>query len=606
MPAYTTPGVYVSEATLANINTTTISGPAAVFFGTAQRGPTEATLITDWPTYVATYGPLQNAYDLGYAVYHYFANGGRGCYVVRVVSGAAGDPDGDPADTGSDGVPFYPRGYTATDLTSTVSSSELTDNVATITANSHGFAVGDSVSITGLVTNSVLNVTDSVITAVTENTFSFALTNANVASAAESGTATVTAASRKSKAFGLAAVSVGSWPNTSADGSTGLVAKVVAGSALPSTTSHGSFTLTLTLDGKEVERWVDLSLDPDDSRYISSIVNNYSKYVTVDTVSVAGATALTDWNNNDETLTVSFVGGDDGDAIDGEDYTTAYGKISGIPGNLILNAVGQADSSIVGGLVTVAENRGDSLVIIDPDAADADVAAVKDTATALGNLGGYAAYYAPLLKMSDPAKSGPGAIRDTYPGGAVAGVIVRTEAQRTAAKAPAGYSAEIRGALGTSIPISNNDIGELYAHSPHVNSFKSVPGAGVVVYGARTMARTSPAKYIPIRRSLNYIKHNLKEITEFAVFQPNDPNLWSRVTTVVSNFLADYYRKGGLKGDTANQAFFVRCDATNNTVASQEQGIVNVEVGVALQYPAEFVVINVAQWSGGSNAVDGL
>lgn len=607
MPAYTTPGVYVSEATLAQINSTTVGGTAAVFFGEAERGPTEATLITDWPSYVATYGPLKNAYDLGYAVYHYFGNGGRGCYVVRVVSDTVTGTD-NLADTLPDGVSFYPRGYAGSDLVATVASSELTGNVATVTTTAeHGYVVGDSVSITGLVTNSSLNVTDATISAVTDTTFSFSLVNADLTSVTESGTATVTAASRKETAFDLTASNPGTWANTA---NSGLLAKVIPGSEVHSATSHGSFTLILTLGGKEVERWVDVSLDPDNSRYVQTIVNTYSKYVDVSNVSEItasglGASALV-WNDATDSLTASFTSGSDGATVDGTDYTNAYGKISGIPGNLLLNAVGVSDSGIVGDLVTVAEARGDSLVLVDPDASDESVDALVSTANTLGNLGTYAAHYAPALVMSDPAKSGPGAIRTTYPCGAVAGVIVRTEAQRTAAKAPAGYNAEIRGALGTSIPISNDDIGTLYANSPHVNSFKSIQGAGVVVYGARTMDRTSPGKYVPVRRSLNYIKHNLKEITEFAVFQPNDPNLWSRVTTVVGNFLSDYYRKGGLKGDNSSQAYFVRCDATNNTSASQEQGIVNVEVGVALQYPAEFIVLNIAQWTGGSNAVESI
>jgi len=50
----------------------------------------------------------------------------------------------------------------------------------------------------------------------------------------------------------------------------------------------------------------------------------------------------------------------------------------------------------------------------------------------------------------------------------------------------------------------------------------------------------------------------------------------------------------------------VVCNTTNNTTTSIDQGIVNVEVGVALQYPAEFIVINLSQWTGGSNAVESL
>ena len=208
--------------------------------------------------------------------------------------------------------------------------------------------------------------------------------------------------------------------------------------------------------------------------------------------------------------------------------------------------------------------------------------------------------------MVDPAKTGPGAVRDTYPCGAVAGVIARTENQRTVAKAPAGFAADVRGALGTVYQLSDADIGELYDYNPYINSFKAVPGAGVVVYGARTMATVTADKFIPVRRTLNYIKSSLKDITAFAVFEPNNELLWERLTARVGGFLGDFYRLGGLKGKTSREAFYVVCDSTNNNATSVDQGIVNVEVGIALQYPAEFIVINLAQWTGGSNTVESL
>jgi phage tail sheath protein FI len=59
--------------------------------------------------------------------------------------------------------------------------------------------------------------------------------------------------------------------------------------------------------------------------------------------------------------------------------------------------------------------------------------------------------------------------------------------------------------------------------------------------------------------------------------------------------LNDYRNQGGLRGATPAEAFFVKCDAENNTADQIAQGQVNIEVGVALQYPAEFVVITLSQ-----------
>jgi len=90
-------------------------------------------------------------------------------------------------------------------------------------------------------------------------------------------------------------------------------------------------------------------------------------------------------------------------------------------------------------------------------------------------------------------------------------------------------------------------------------------------------------------------------ITNFAVFEPNDWMLWNMVTSILSQFLTEFWQSGGLQGTSAAEAFFVTCDDTNNTAQSIQQGVVNVEVGVALQYPAEFVVISIGQWAGGQS-----
>jgi hypothetical protein len=84
------------------------------------------------------------------------------------------------------------------------------------------------------------------------------------------------------------------------------------------------------------------------------------------------------------------------------------------------------------------------------------------------------------------------------------------------------------------------------------------------------------------------------------VFEPNDANLWNRVNGVVSNFLNDFWRRGGLAGATADQAFYVKCDSSINTVSSINAGELHIEVGVALQKPAEFVIIRIGQLDGGA------
>jgi hypothetical protein len=75
--------------------------------------------------------------------------------------------------------------------TATITARALTDNVATITtAAAHNFLVGDRVTIAGIAApNTALNGTYAITTVPSATTFTYAKTNANIASASGSGTA---------------------------------------------------------------------------------------------------------------------------------------------------------------------------------------------------------------------------------------------------------------------------------------------------------------------------------------------------------------------------------------------------------------------------------
>jgi phage tail sheath protein FI len=118
--------------------------------------------------------------------------------------------------------------------------------------------------------------------------------------------------------------------------------------------------------------------------------------------------------------------------------------------------------------------------------------------------------------------------------------------------------------------------------------------------GARTLTSTFADVSIPVRRSLNYLNYAIKNATEFAVFEPNDSNLWRTVSGVLRSLLYEFWREGGLVGTRSEEAFYVKCDSVVNTPSSIAAGELRVEVGVALQRPAEFVVIKLGQTSGGT------
>jgi phage tail sheath protein FI len=561
---YTTPGVYVNETPLTSLTSASSGQAAAVFLGEALQGPTTPQLVSNWTSYKSLFGEITTKYDLPYAVYHYFANGGKQAYVIRVASATAQNAQlqNPERDLDADGNPVAPP-WEPGDIAS-----------------------GD-------------NYFEFFPKGMPEDTDPDD-PNADPDADVTTGASAVP--------FTVSARSAGSWGN-------GLTLFLTEGNLEATSTSRATFNLAVALNGKEVERWNDLSLDPGSNRYIDSIVNNYSSFIVVSEVSEVEADANETFPAL-QTLTLQY-GADYGTADDGEgnevpvnvnaaDFNDALRQMDGVKGNLLINAVGKTDTQIVGNTVSYAAERGDSFVIIDPERTDTSVSDIQQTAsrfTAIAGTG-YASHYAPMLKMVDPARTGPGAIRTTFPGGAIAGVIIRTETERNIAKAPAGISAGIRGAIAMEVKISEAELGTLYSGKPHVNSFKVIPGAGLNIYGARTLARTTPDKYIPVRRTLNYVKSSLKDMTEFAVFEPNGPRLWEHISARCSSFLAEMWRQGSLAGSSTSQAFYVVCNDTNNTQVTIDQGIVNVDVGVALAYPAEFIVVNISQWTGGANAAE--
>ena len=114
--------------------------------------------------------------------------------------------------------------------------------------------------------------------------------------------------------------------------------------------------------------------------------------------------------------------------------------------------------------------------------------------------------------------------------------------------------------------------------------------------GARTTKQDGTAnRYVNMRRSLTYIEKRLNDLGQFALFENNTEQLWARLITVLGGFLNEYRNQGGLRGTTVEESYYIKCDAENNPNSSIQAGEVHVEIGVALEYPAEFVVINLSQ-----------
>jgi phage tail sheath protein FI len=186
----------------------------------------------------------------------------------------------------------------------------------------------------------------------------------------------------------------------------------------------------------------------------------------------------------------------------------------------------------------------------------------------------------------------------------VAGQFAATDALRGVFKTPAGVGTRLAGALALETKFTNADLELL--NSSQVNSIRHMPGAGIAIMGGRTLRNTADDRYISVRRSLIYVRRALLDATQFAIFEVNDSRLWSALQTNIEQFLLEFWQLGGLRGGSSSAAFYVKCDEETNPPTAIANGEVRVEVGVALQTPAEFVIIRIAQFNGGSRATEGI
>jgi len=209
------------------------------------------------------------------------------------------------------------------------------------------------------------------------------------------------------------------------------------------------------------------------------------------------------------------------------------------------------------------------------------------------------AFYFPWLKVFDAQQN---VTKPFPPSGFVAGIYAATDAARGVWQAPAGIGAPITGASDPAVKLTDAENAVLNPLA--VNCIRNFPRLGDVVWGARTLAGSDRAdsefKYVSVRRFYIYIEQSLSSGTQWAVFEPNDEKLWAQLSSSVDAFMHTLFLQGVFQGATPAQAYFVRCDSSNNPQSSIDQGVVNILVGYALVRPAEFTLIQIQQMAGQS------
>jgi phage tail sheath protein FI len=202
----------------------------------------------------------------------------------------------------------------------------------------------------------------------------------------------------------------------------------------------------------------------------------------------------------------------------------------------------------------------------------------------------YAALYYPWIKIASPIDGTP---LDVPPAAYMAGIWARSDNNFGVIKAPANEV--VRSAIDFETRLTKAQ--QELLNPEGVNCLRFFPGAGFLVWGARTVSDDPEWKYLSMRRYFCYLEKSIDLGTQWVVFEVNNADLWARVRNAVSGFLLDEWKSGALLGDTPVQAYFVTCDASTMTQDDLDNGRLVCLIGVAAAKPAEFVIFRIGQWT---------
>lgn len=568
MAEYLSPGVYVEEFESGMRPMEGVSTSTAGFIGLAEKGKTVGTpeFVSSFADFTRKFGgylpekPYGDYRYLAYSVEQFFANGGARAYIMRAVASDAAAASvkvgpltisaKNPGRWGNEiKVSVVTASKGKTNVTE-VSGDDKTGKVYTV-ANASAFAEGDTVAIkvNGKVTGY------NKIAQVIGNTITFA---------------------------------------------TAVKEDLVDNTAVPKKLIV-SAELNVEIAYKDsVEVYEGVSFNAASASYITKVLakSELVDVVAADTTAVAAPISYFTSEAEAEKAVVLLAGGSDGTAkgitpdifmgVDnGPGKRTGLAAFKEINNVSIMAIPGVTEPAVQLALVTHCTNTGASFAVLD---VPRELTKPNDVLTHKEKIDSdYAALYHPWIQVYDSLNKKPAYIP---PSGAVAGIYARSDIERGVHKAPANEV--VYNAIG--LEVLYNKAEQDILNPAGVNLIRALPGQGIRVWGARTTSSNSLWKYVNVRRLFIYLEESIKAETNWAVFEPNDEMLWSRVGRTIRAFLRDMWRNGALVGSTEDQAFFVNIGRDTMSQNDILNGRLICEIGVAPSRPAEFVIFRITQY----------
>jgi hypothetical protein len=578
------PGVYTRENDISFISPAPIAAGAA-FVGPTVKGPdNQPTIVTSYGDYVRKFGETftsssnkQFEFLTSIAVKNYFQNGGQTALVTRIVSGAYSAAQNTRISSSLSTLSAQPfelktlgKGVTYNNAAN-ASAPYLTGAASASYINSDGSLVsGSSDDVRWEITNknNALGTFTILVRQGDDNTNNKAILetfNVNLDPNSENyierviGNQEIVVGTDGTTSYNYP---VGEYPNAS---------NYIRVSAVNLPTNY-----YLANDGVTVNR--------------DSLGNSYSA-----SLPATGSGAF--WGAQGSVATGATFFGDISRTTDKaqglvkENYDTAISllgnkddyqfNIISAPGLLYGNS---NYTSAVNGFISLAEERGDCIAVVDLVQTGSSVSSGVDsvTAQAITLNSSYAATYWPWLQM----RSATGRNEWVPAGTVIPGVYAFTDAAAAPWFAPAGL---VRGGIGGVIQaerkLTKGERDTLY--SAKVNPIASFPGSGISVFGQKTLqTKASALDRVNVRRLLIALKKFIGDQARNLVFEQNTITTRNKFLATVNPYLESVVQRQGL------YAYRVVMDDTNNTPDTIDR---NQLVGQIFIQPAktiEFVVLD--------------
>ena len=247
----------------------------------------------------------------------------------------------------------------------------------------------------------------------------------------------------------------------------------------------------------------------------------------------------------------------------------------------LISSHGAPSSTAITQIQTTVQERGDAIAIIDLVPYNATIGTVTSTVSSYNTP--YMATYWPWLKTVDPNTGNQVWVPAST---MIPSVYAFNDSVAAPWFAPAGIN---RGILPTIIQaeriLTQGNRDTLY--QSNVNPIATFPGAGVVVFGQKTLQKKKSAlDRVNVRRLLIELKNYISQVADTFVFEQNDANTRSEILSIINPYLSSIQQQQGLT------SFKVIMDESNNPPSVVDQNQLVGQIYLQPTKTIEFILLD--------------